>query len=89
MMEAPLLETKNLSKKLATNASKKRSKVVMSRIEEILEEHPQKTQYRDKKKKPQVQLEWSMLMGHTTKALGAKSFETSKKLKEFMSSQWK
>ena len=82
MMEAPLLETKNLSKKLAIKASKKRSKVVMSRIEEILEEHPQKTQYRDKKKKLKFNLEWSMLMGHTTNALGAKSFETPHNFKK-------
>ena len=46
----------------------------MNEIEDILEKHPQTNQYRDGNKKVRFNLEWSMLLGHTTNALGAKSF---------------
>ena len=55
---------------------------LMNEIENILEKHPQTNQYRDGNKKVRFNLEWSMLLGHTTNALGAKSFETPHNFKQ-------
>ena len=54
----------------------------LTEIENILEKHPQTNQYRDGNKKVRFNLEWSMLLGHTTNALGAKSFETPHNFKQ-------
>ena len=86
-MEAPLLTTPYLSTLLRIKQLKRMQKEgrkgqLMTQIERILEEHPQNTQYRDNNKKVRFNLEWSMLMGHTTNALGAKSFETPHNFKK-------
>ena len=90
-MEAPLLTTPFLATILRRKQIKREAKraeaegrkgQLMTQIEKILEEHPQKTQYRDNNKKVRFNLEWSMLIGHTTNALGAKSFETPHNFKK-------
>ena len=86
-MEAPLLTTPYLASLLRIKQMKRMQKEgrkgqLMTQIEKILEEHPQTTQYRDNNKKVRFNLEWSMLMGHTTNALGAKSFETPHNFKK-------
>jgi hypothetical protein len=89
-MEAPLLTTPYLATILRLTQIKKEAKKqqprfktqngykeqLMDQIETILDAHPQTNQYRDGNKKIRFNLEWSMLLGHTTNALGAKSFET-------------
>ena len=87
---ATILRRKQIKREAKRAEAEGRKGQLMTQIEKILEDHPQKTQYRDNNKKVRFNLEWSMLMGHTTNALGAKSFETPhKKVGEFTLSRWK